>query len=148
VTRRALAPPPQRWRVALAAVARGGTPESRRHKQLERGWVDELAVAGADETLTWDDDHGLLEGTRSNLFVLKGNRLATPPVARRRRPRRVRRAAADRIGNRLRDRRRVRRPSGRKQRRALPGRDVLLPAPFRRVIRSRPGAQQTKGSRP
>jgi len=80
VTRRPIAPPPSRWRVALAAAARGGTPESRRHKQLDRGWVDALAVAGADETLVWDDDHGLLEGTRSNLFVLVGGRLATPPV--------------------------------------------------------------------
>lgn len=66
--------------MAIAAAPRREPPEVRRHKQADRRWVEQLAVAGADETLAWDAAHGLLEGTRSNVFVLRGDELSTPPV--------------------------------------------------------------------
>ncbi|MBM4015356.1 MAG: hypothetical protein FJ293_10390 [Planctomycetes bacterium] len=81
VTRRPLPPAPRHCRVAIAATARMEPAAERSVKQLDRAWVERLAVAGVDETLVFDDEHGLLEGTRSNLFVWRGRELVTPPVA-------------------------------------------------------------------
>ena len=80
VSSRPLPPAPARWRVALAASPRVEPAEVRRHKQLDRGWVAALTVPGVEETLVWDDEQGLLEGTRSNLFVWRGDELSTPPL--------------------------------------------------------------------
>lgn len=71
---------PSPLRVALAGLPRSEPPEERCHKQADRRWVTALSLPGVDETLVWDDDHGLLEGTRSNLFVLKGTTLVTPAI--------------------------------------------------------------------
>lgn len=81
VSSRPLPPAPARWRVALAAAPRAEPIEERRHKQLDRRWVAALAVAGVEETLVWDEERGLLEGTRSNLFVARGDELLTPPLS-------------------------------------------------------------------
>ncbi len=80
VSSRALEPVPVRWRVALAVAAREESIEIRRHKQHDRRWVALAKVAGVEETLVWDGAHGLLEGTRSNLFVQRGDELSTPPA--------------------------------------------------------------------
>jgi branched-subunit amino acid aminotransferase/4-amino-4-deoxychorismate lyase len=80
VESRALPAVPRRIAVAIAASPRRGPRAARRHKSADRSWIDELAVAGTFETLVWDDEGGLLEGTRSNLFVLAGGELSTPPV--------------------------------------------------------------------
>jgi len=71
-------PPPVR--VAIASSPRREPREARRHKSADRAWVLELAIAGAFETIVWDDEGGLLEGTRSNLFLQVGGELFTPPV--------------------------------------------------------------------
>jgi branched-subunit amino acid aminotransferase/4-amino-4-deoxychorismate lyase len=42
---------------------------------VEDCWRDD-----ADETLLWSEADGLLEGTRSNVFVWDGSRLSTPPA--------------------------------------------------------------------
>ncbi|MSR45661.1 MAG: hypothetical protein EXS13_01105 [Planctomycetes bacterium] len=81
VTRRPLPPPPARWCVALAPKPRPEPKARRCHKQADRRGIEELTVTGANETLLWDDAHSLLEGTHSNLFVLVGSELITPPVA-------------------------------------------------------------------
>jgi branched-subunit amino acid aminotransferase/4-amino-4-deoxychorismate lyase len=81
ITRRPIPPVPRQFRVAVAAVPRTEAPDVRSHKQLDRSWVERALVAGVDETLLFDVEHGLLEGIRSNLFLCMGRQLVTPPVA-------------------------------------------------------------------
>jgi branched-subunit amino acid aminotransferase/4-amino-4-deoxychorismate lyase len=78
---RALASVPPRVAVAIARSPRREPAAARRLKSSDRNWVDRLSEADAFETLVWDDVHGLLEGTRTNLFVVNGGELLTPPVA-------------------------------------------------------------------
>lgn len=78
VEARPLPAPPRQVAVAIAASPRGDPVARRRHKCADRRWVEKLSAAGAFETLVWDDDGGLLEGTRSNLFLLRGSELTTP----------------------------------------------------------------------
>lgn len=80
VSSRVLADSPARIAVAVARSPRRGPPSARRLKSSDRSWVDELGEADVFETLVWDDEHGLLEGTRSNLFVVRERELVTPPV--------------------------------------------------------------------
>jgi branched-subunit amino acid aminotransferase/4-amino-4-deoxychorismate lyase len=79
-TVRPLPPLRQRVKVAVASAPRSEPPAERRRKGPDRRWVDALADRGAFETLVWDDEHGLLEGTRTNLFVVVDGSLVTPPV--------------------------------------------------------------------
>ena len=81
VSERALPRMPGRVAVAIARAPRSGPPAARRLKSSDRAWVDELSEEGVFETLVWDDEHGLLEGTRTNLFVVRDGELVTPPVA-------------------------------------------------------------------
>jgi branched-subunit amino acid aminotransferase/4-amino-4-deoxychorismate lyase len=78
---RALPAVPRKVAVAIARSPRREPPAARRLKSADRRWVDRLAERDAFETLVWDDDHGLLEGTRTNLFVVNDGSLVTPPVA-------------------------------------------------------------------
>jgi branched-subunit amino acid aminotransferase/4-amino-4-deoxychorismate lyase len=78
---RPLPPIRQRVAVAVASAPRGGTPAERRRKSPDRRWVEALADRSAFETLVWDDEHGLLEGTRSNFFLVGSGELVTPPVS-------------------------------------------------------------------
>jgi branched-subunit amino acid aminotransferase/4-amino-4-deoxychorismate lyase len=80
VDSRVLEPWTARVAVAVAAAPRREPAAERRHKCADRAWVKVHAVEGAFETLVWDEEHGLLEGTRTNLFVLVGRELVTPPV--------------------------------------------------------------------
>lgn len=80
VATRPLVAPPPRVRVALSPQPRLEPAAERMHKQADRRWVEVHAVRAMDETLVWDDRHGLLEGTRTNLFVLRGRELVTPAV--------------------------------------------------------------------
>jgi branched-subunit amino acid aminotransferase/4-amino-4-deoxychorismate lyase len=77
---RPLPPVRQRVAVAVASAPRDEPPAERRRKSPDRRWVDALADRSAFETLVWDDEHGLLEGTRSNLFLIGSGELVTPPV--------------------------------------------------------------------
>jgi len=77
---RPLRKPPKDVTLAIATRPRREPPEQRLHKSSDRAWADELAVSGAFETLFWDEEHGLLEGTRTNLFVLRDRTLSTPPI--------------------------------------------------------------------
>jgi branched-subunit amino acid aminotransferase/4-amino-4-deoxychorismate lyase len=80
VDSRALPAVPRRVAVAIAIAPRRLPAAARRHKTLDRAWVDELSIDGAFETIVWDEEGGMLEGTRSNLFVLQERVLVTPPV--------------------------------------------------------------------
>jgi branched-subunit amino acid aminotransferase/4-amino-4-deoxychorismate lyase len=80
---RALASVPRRIAVAVARAPRREPAAARRLKSADRRWVDRLVEADAFETLVWDDASGLLEGTRTNLFLVRArdDELVTPPVA-------------------------------------------------------------------
>ena len=54
-----------------------------RHKTSDRAFYDEArAAAGAFEVLFRDPDGFLTEGSFTSLFVERGGRLLTPPLAR------------------------------------------------------------------
>ena len=75
---------PKRVVVVLASAPRDGDPSARRHKVADRRWADAAragTAATAFETLVWDEEHGLLEGTRTNLFLVRGSELWTSPVS-------------------------------------------------------------------
>lgn len=78
---RPLPPRPRRIDVAIAPRPREEPASVRRHKSLDRSWVEELAVDGAFETLVWDAADGLLEGTRTNVFAWFGSEIWTPPAS-------------------------------------------------------------------
>jgi branched-chain amino acid aminotransferase len=42
---------------------------------------EEARAAGADEALLWSESGGVLEGATSNLFVVAGGEVRTPPLA-------------------------------------------------------------------
>lgn len=54
-----------------------------RHKTTERGpYRDALAIGGTYEVVLTDDEGYLTEGSFTNIFVERGDRLVTPPLAR------------------------------------------------------------------
>ncbi len=79
VSRRALRPLNSPVRVGLAREPRREAVEVRGWKLADRGWVRKLSMGEFDETLVWTAQEGLLEGTRSNVFVQVQGRWKTPP---------------------------------------------------------------------
>lgn len=54
-----------------------------RHKTTERGpYREALAMGGSYEVVMTDDDGYLTEGSFTNIFVERGDRLVTPPLSR------------------------------------------------------------------
>jgi len=81
---RPLAPlPEQPVAVALLPLPVDGADFRLRHKTSDRGFYDEArAKAGTFEVIFQDADGFLTEGSFTNLFVERGGRLVTPPLAR------------------------------------------------------------------
>lgn len=70
---------PVRIHVALAAAPRRDPPAVRGHKRADRSWLPVLP-ARAFEVLVWTAGEGILEGTRTNVVLLRHGRCATPPA--------------------------------------------------------------------
>jgi para-aminobenzoate synthetase/4-amino-4-deoxychorismate lyase len=72
---------PEVLKVALAARPLGPeTLPSRRYKTSNRRAYDELKVAGADQTIYYNERGELTESTSMNLVVETGGRFLTPPL--------------------------------------------------------------------
>jgi para-aminobenzoate synthetase/4-amino-4-deoxychorismate lyase len=77
------APPAEPVRVAIAPRPVAAGDFRLAHKTTNRGFYDEARDrGGAFETLFTDADGFLTEGSFTNLFVPRGDRLLTPPRAR------------------------------------------------------------------
>jgi 4-amino-4-deoxychorismate lyase len=86
VTPIAPVPPTTLWRVTLAQERFHADDPMLRHKTTRRAlYEDALAQAaersGVDEVLFLNERDELCEGARVNLFVPRGDRLITPPLA-------------------------------------------------------------------
>jgi para-aminobenzoate synthetase/4-amino-4-deoxychorismate lyase len=81
---RPLAPPPAApVEAVLAPRPVDGDDFRLRHKTSDRAFYDEArAAAGAFETIFQDEEGFLTEGSFTTLFVGRGGRLVTPPLAR------------------------------------------------------------------
>lgn len=74
---------PQPLRVALAPLPVAPSDFRLRHKTSNRAFYDDARRAsGADEIVFVDPDGMITEGSFTNVFVEKGGRLLTPPLAR------------------------------------------------------------------
>ena len=70
-------------RVAVAPLPVPAEDFRLRHKTSDRRFYDDARVAcGADEVLFVDPDGFLTEGSFTSIFVSRGDRLVTPPLAR------------------------------------------------------------------
>ena len=81
---RPLGPPPD-GPVAVRLAARSLRADDFRlaHKTSDRSFYDDArAASGAFELLFTDAEGFLTEGSFTNLFVAKGDKLATPPLSR------------------------------------------------------------------
>ena len=75
--------PPQPVAVAIAPLPVAKEDPRLRHKTSDRAFYDEARVAaGTFEVVFADADGFLTEGSFTNLFVERGDRLLTPPVSR------------------------------------------------------------------
>jgi branched-subunit amino acid aminotransferase/4-amino-4-deoxychorismate lyase len=86
-TARGLGAEPACWRAVVAKTTHPGSSPWSACKTTERscyeGALDEARVAGVDEALLADADGQLVEGARTNLFVVGADGvLRTPPLAR------------------------------------------------------------------
>ena len=81
---RPLAPPPDEpVEVALAPLPVDAEDFRLRHKTSDRAFYDEARLAAGTFELIFRDGEGFLtEGTFTNIFVERGGRLVTPPLAR------------------------------------------------------------------
>lgn len=81
---RPLAPPPDTpVEAALATLPVDASDFRLRHKTSDRAFYDDArAAAGAFETIFRDSQGFLTEGSFTNIFVERGGRLVTPPLAR------------------------------------------------------------------
>jgi para-aminobenzoate synthetase/4-amino-4-deoxychorismate lyase len=81
---RPLAPPPEEpVEVALAPLPVDAEDFRLRHKTSDRAFYDEAREAAGTFELIFRDSEGFLtEGTFTNIFVARGGRLVTPPLAR------------------------------------------------------------------
>lgn len=70
------------WRVALAQSRfEAGEPLLRHKTTLRDRYEGPLAQAGTDEVIFLNERGELCEGARCNLFIARGDRLLTPPLA-------------------------------------------------------------------
>lgn len=84
VTSAPLGPPPNLWRFGLADERLAADDPWLRHKTTRRTLYDRTRAAlppGVDEVLFLNTDGALCEGTITNLFVQRADRLLTPPLA-------------------------------------------------------------------
>ena len=84
MTRRGLPPVPDPpVAVTLLPLPVAGSDFRLRHKTSDRAFYDEArAAAGTFDVIFRDADGFLTEGSFTNIFVERGGRLVTPPLAR------------------------------------------------------------------
>lgn len=84
LTQAALAPPADRWRIALAPEALDAADPRLRHKTTDRAIYNRWRAAlpaGVDEVVFANREGRMGEGTITNLFFDLGQGLRTPPLA-------------------------------------------------------------------